>query len=439
MSLIKKILYRPSAKAQEVWRRRDEGRIRLLEGAVRSSKSYTANDLAIHEIQKLPPCDVLISGHSISSVGRNVIAEWKKAIDPKNRGLFQTVRDDKDEYLKINWRGLKDKKFYVRGANKENDFEQIQGSTFGYWLADELTLHAESFVNMALSRLSQPWSRATWTTNPDHPLHFVKKRFIDDGKLYVKDPVTGMAEMVTFTFYLGDNPSLSRSYVESLKKLYTGVFKARYIDSQWVMAEGAIYDFFTEGVHTTTHIPMAVNQYVGIDYGTNNPTCYLEFGRNDEREEGEPRIWAQREYYYDSKVTGRQKDDDALAEDFCDFVGVREYDAVIYDPSALSLILAIQKKLAQRGRSLIFKSANNDVLDGIKTQARMLTSGEYRVGINCRHTIADYGAYVWDPKAAIKKGKDAPIKQNDHTKDVERYVLHTLFNRATIDYEEVFK
>jgi PBSX family phage terminase large subunit len=437
-TMMVKRIFRPSAKSRDVWRRRDEGRIRLLEGAVRSGKSYTANDLAIFEIQKLPSCNVLVSGYSITSVARNVIAEWKRAINPPKCDLFKSVREDKDEYMIINWRGLRGKKFYIRGAGKENDFMQIQGATFGYWLADELTRHCESFVDMAISRLSLEYSRATWTTNPDHPLHYAKKRFIDEAKLYLKDGTTGMAEMVRFTFYLQDNPSLSKKYLNGLENLYHGVFKQRYLYSRWVMAEGAIYDFFTTGVHTKKIRQTADIRYVGIDWGTHNPTCFLMFGRKYQPKVGEPKICLEREYYHDSVKIGQQLDTAEYAERFCDFIGHQDVGCVIYDPSAIALILSIKKALAVRGRSLVFRAANNDVIEGICTQQRMLKSGEYIIGDNNTQTIADYGAYVWDKRAALH-GEDKPMKENDHTKDAERYVLHTLFGGAMIDYLSALK
>ena len=432
---MKKVLYKPSLKAKSVWHNRNKAKIRFLEGAVRSSKSYTANDLAIHEIQELPACNILISGYSISSVARNVIAEWKSAIDPKNKGIFQMVREEDDHYLKINWRGLRDKKFYIRGAGKENDYMQIQGATFGYWLADELTRHCETFVDMALSRLSLDFSKAVWTTNPDHPLHYVKKRFIDDPEKYVIDSTTNKSEMIRFTFMLEDNPSLSSDYIKFLHTMYTGVFKQRFIYSQWVMAEGAIYDFFTEGVNTFNESIAALQKYIAIDYGTHNATCFLEFGRNDFNQgTGNPKVWAEREYYYDSIVSGRQKDNAEYAKDFVYFLGNSVVECVFYDPSAISLILSIKKELANIGKSIVFIPAVNDVLDGIKTQHRMLVSGEYKVKSTCIQTILDYGAYIWDVKKSDKTGVDCPVKINDHTKDTERYFLHTLFGGESIDY-----
>jgi PBSX family phage terminase large subunit len=427
-----RVIYRPSLKARSVFKRRGDARIRFLEGAVRSSKSYTANDLAIKEIQELPPCNVLISGYSITSVARNVLAEWKRAINTNGRNFFRSVREEKDEYIVINWRGLKGKKFYIRGAGKENDYMQIQGATFGYWLADELTRHCESFVDMALSRMSQDFSLATWTTNPDNPLHYVKRRFIDDQSLYVKSPLTGRAELARFTFYLKDNPSLSRARVESLTKLYHGVFKKRYIESQWVMAEGAIYDFFNTDEHVVSRVPKLRRRFVGVDYGTHNPTSFIMFGLPFDA--SDPcKIYAEREYYYSSDNGGRQKDDSEQACDFCDFVGNTEVHCVIYDPSALSLILAIKKELTKRGKVMMFRKAVNDVVPGIKLVQTFLKNGYYKVASSCTQAIADYGAYIWDVKAG-QRGVEEPVKKHDHTKDAERYVLYTLFGNKSIDY-----
>ena len=238
-----KTIYKPSKKVRRIFRDAHRAKINFFVGAVRSAKTFTQIDLFIKEVQELPECDVLISGYSISSVARNVVAPLKDIIDPHELGLFRMIRDDKDEYLVIDWRGFRGKKFYIRGAGKENDFKNIQGATFGYWLADEFTRHSESFVDMAFSRLSLPYSRGCWTTNPDHPNHFVKKRFIDDPSLYDRD-ANGYATVQLSNFTLKDNPSLSKQYVAQLGLFYTGVFYKRYIESLWAMAEGTIYDFF---------------------------------------------------------------------------------------------------------------------------------------------------------------------------------------------------
>lgn len=425
---MKKILYRPSPKMIQLYNEVGNYKHRLVEGAVRSAKSFTCNDIAIKEIQSLPPCDVLVSGYSISSVARNVLAEWKNAINPpgNKRDLFKRHTDAKDDYLTIDWRGLRGKKFYVRGAGKENDFKQIQGATFGYWYADELARHTESFFDMAFTRMSPPWARSLWTTNADTPFHFVKKRLIDDVDMHE----SGLLNH--WTFFLKDNPSLTPEYIKALEQMYTGVFYRRYILSQWVLAEGVIYDFFTEddNVLKTKDVPEAEHYVLGIDYGTGNPTAFILFGVNQNTR---PMIWAEREWYYDSKEHQRQMTDDeysACLKRFCeDWIPPQKRLSGIYvDPSAASF-----KAQMRKDGFLFINDADNDVLNGIRTQAVMLKSGLYAVSENCPQTIKDYSAYMWDERAQLR-GEDKPVKQHDHTKDAERYPLHTLFESLVNDY-----
>lgn len=398
----------------------------LLEGAVRSGKSFVGNDIAIRDIQEMPACKVLISGYSITSVARNVISEWKEMIDPLNKGLFKLVKTEKDEHLKINWRGLQDKKFYIRGAGKEHDFKQIQGGTFGYWLADEVVRHTESFVDMAISRLSLPFSKSLWTMNPDSPFHFVKKRFLDNKELFNSNA------FCKFTYYLQDNPSLTREFIDSLKQMYSGVFYDRYIKSLWTLAEGAIYDFFEEKepfILSRKKLPKASRYVIGIDYGTGNPTCFILFGIN---EHTKPKIWAEKEYYFDSREQQSQLTDAEYSAELKEFIKGFNVSGIYVDPSASSF-----KVQLQRDGFLFIHDADNSVIDGIRTQARMLKSGDYAIcKEGCPQTIKDYSGYVWDKRAQLK-GEDKPVKERDHTKDVERYILQTLYGKKTYSIEKI--
>lgn len=42
---------------------------------------------------------------------------------------------------------------------------------------------------------------------------------------------------------------------------------------------------------------------------------------------------------------------------------------------------------------------------------------------SCQNTIREKMTYMWDPKAA-ERGKDEPLKKNDHTQDAERYLIY---------------
>ncbi len=419
MAKIKKKIYKPSSKSLAAWNAFPLAKYTLLEGAVRSSKSYTANFLTIKHIQTLPECDILISGYTISSVARNVLSEWKKIIDPYNRGVFRTVKTDKDEYLQINWRGLKGKKFYIRGGGTEADYKQIQGSTFGFWYADEATRHVESFIDMAISRMSLDYSKVIWTLNPDSPFHFIKKRFIDDEDKY-RIEEDGFRLFQRFHYVLEDNSSLSRRIIDEYKKQYQGVFYDRYILGKWAIAEGLIYGNFEEELHTywRDDRPSITDWHIAVDYGAQNPCVFLRMGTAFHKRTGEPTYYCDDEYYYCGRDEMKQKTDSQYADDMDKFTN-HKFPKVYCDPSAASFIA----ELRSRGYTVI--TAENAVDDGIRLQSRMISDGKYYINKNCTNTVREYAQYSWDKKKAEKTGLDMPIKVNDHCKDAERYFFST--------------
>jgi PBSX family phage terminase large subunit len=238
--------------------------------------------------------------------------------------------------------------------------------------------------------------------------------------------------MYSLHFGFDDNLSLPDSYKEALKREHVGLWYKRFILGLWVLAEGAVYDFFDEAepyVLAPEGLPEARYKAVACDYGTGNPTSFGLFGVN---QYARPRCWLEREWYWDSKKQGRQKTDSEYADALEEWLGDDRPRFVLVDPSASSF------KEELRRRRLMVRDADNDVLEGIRTQANMLRNGEYAMSSMCRQNIEDYYAYVWD-KRAQERGEDKPIKQNDHTKDRERYFLHTLFGKKHIDWERLTK
>lgn len=392
--------------------RRANARINIWEGAVRSSKTWASLYRWIRYCgdKNTPTEDLLIVGRTERAVSRNIIKPMQLLLGNDNCRWYP----GKGECYVF------DRCCHVVGASDERAEGKIRGMTAGGALGDELTLWPESFFTMLLSRLSPDNSKFFGATNPDNPYHYLKKNYIDrEAEL----------DMQVFSFQLDDNPFLSKKFKENLKKEYRGLWYKRFVEGLWVMAEGAVYDFFNEDEHVIIRPPAPAKSYVvGVDYGTSNPTCFILFGLNYDCH---PKIWAEREYYHDSQASGRQKDDAEYAEDFVKFVGNTPVDCVIMDPSAASFKAALKKK----GMFMV-RDADNDVLNGIRTQSRLLASGEYKVCDKCEHTKMDYGAYLWD-KNAMKRGEDKPIKQHDHTKDVERYVLQTLEGPDSINYERL--
>jgi PBSX family phage terminase large subunit len=395
--------------------RLSNARLNILEGSVRSSKTVAFLWRWIKYVGGAPPGDLLMIGKSMGSLYRNLV-----------RPLQDLLGNQMDYFPGKHEIDLWGRKIFCFGAYDEGSEGTLRGMTAAGALGDELTLWPKSFFMTLLARLSVKGAQFFGTTNPDSPYHYIKTDFLDreDLNLYQEH------------FVIDDNPFLDPQYVEDLKKEYVGLWYKRFIEGLWVQAEGAVYDFFDEATHTKDlfALPRAQSHGVAVDYGTDNPTCFLLFGERQSdiiTTPKMPRCWCMKEYYYDSKKTSRQKTDEEYADDFVDFIKGVEPGNIYIDPSALSFITALKR----RGIANI-RDTDNSVIDGIRTQASMLKNGDYVVCRGCRQTIQDYGAYCWDARAQ-KNGEDKPLKQNDHTKDPERYYLYNRYGVKKLNYERL--
>jgi len=302
---------------------------------------------------------------------------------------------------------------YLVGANDERAQRRIQGSTLALAYVDELTLIPQGFFKMLLSRLSVADAQLFATTNPDSPFHWLKEEFLD------REGVDDNLNLKTFKFKLPDNPSLTTEYINSLKAEYSGLWYKRYIDGDWVLAEGLVYDFFDEELHIIDKPPGRAKEYiVGVDYGTTNPTVFLKIGFNPECY---PNIWIEDEYYYDSRKFNRQKSDTEYVEDYLRWMGIKKPDAIYIDPSAASL----QVELEHQGVHNIC-NADNDVVNGIRFVGNLISNGTLKICRNCKNLIKEFQTYRWDEKASTR-GEDKPLKESDHALDAARYGIFSHF------------
>jgi len=400
-------------KQQKFSYRNSNRRINLWEGPVRSGKTVSSIFRWIKYIGNAPDGDLIMTGKTNGTLYRNII-----------RPMQELLGDDMYYHQELDSRVIDmwDRKIYCFGANDERAEAKIRGMTAAGGYGDEITLWPESYFMMHLSRMSVAGAKFFGSTNPDNPQHWLKTMINRKNDL----------DMNVFHWpleanMLSNGGFLPDEFVEQLKKEYVGLWYRRFILGEWCVAEGAIYDFFDELIHVLRDAPSAARFYqVSIDYGTNNPTSFGLYGFNPHTK---PRVWRERGYFWDSKKEGRQKTDREFSKDLRRFLGTIKPRKIIIDPSAASFKLQLKKD-----GFLNVVDAENEVVDGIRTQARMLQSGEYAI-INHptnQPCINEYYGYVWDEKAS-KRGEDKPLKEGDHTKDDERYLLHTNFGQESLD------
>lgn len=384
--------------------------ITILEGSVRSGKTVAMIPKWLSYIVTGPPGLLLMSGVSKDTVYDNVLNDL---FDTLGDGHYKYNRQSGD--LDVFWTGqdgYHERRIKVVGAKDEGSEKYIRGKTLAGAYCDELTLMPERFFKQLLNRLSVKGARLYGTTNPDSPMHYLYKE-------YITDPVKQQEGIVRdIHFELDDNPNLPEEYKNNIRRSYSGMWFRRMILGQWVLAEGIIYDMFSEQNQYDTDDLTKTDRsrcrlFISMDYGTKNPMVFLKI-----LDDGKD-VWVDDEYYWDARAIQRQKTDSQYGDDLVDFLDGELPDFCVLDPSAASF------KLVCQGKGLRMKEADNSVNDGIRVVAMLLSQGRLHVNRRCKHTIEEFQAYVWDERAA-KNGEEKPLKTMDHAMDALRYYCKTM-------------
>lgn len=381
----------------------------IADGSIRSGKTVSMSlSFVMWAMESFKEQNFAMCGKTIGSFRRNVLAVLKLML--RSRG-YKVTDHRADNFLTITYKGNTNY-FYIFGGKDERSQDLIQGITLAGLLCDEVALMPESFVNQATGRCSVEGSKFWFNCNPDGVYHWFKTGWIDKAE---------EKNLLYLHFTMDDNLSLSEKIKQRYASFYSGVFYQRYILGLWVIAEGIIYDMFSEDKHVidASEHKGTGEFYISCDYGTQNATVFLLWEKDISG------YWdCIDEYYYSGRDESQQKTDNAYADDLAKFLAGRNLKSVVIDPSAASFIALL------RERNYRINKARNDVLDGIRFVGTLLNLKKIRICRNCTNTIKEFGSYVWDIKAC-ERGEDKPIKQHDHAMDAVRYFCFTILYKST--------
>ncbi len=406
----------------------------IADGAIRSGKTLSMSlSFVLWAMSCFSRQNFAMCGKTIGSFRRNVLSGLTLML--RSRGY--RVADHRADNLMIVTKSGVENSFYLFGGKDESSQDLIQGITLAGCFFDEVALMPESFVNQATGRCSVTGSKFWFNCNPDGPYHWFKQNWIDPAVKYASKSEGSQAEKETdpaasglngkkllyVHFTMDDNLSLSEEIKARYRSLYKGVFFKRYIKGLWCMAEGLIYDMFEEKRHvvelTDVVLPEEPEYYVSCDYGTQNATVFLLWVKDVNQQ------WiCIREYYYSGREEQRQKAPSDFADDLGKWLAGIVPEKIVVDPAAASFIAELKKKGYRT------KKAKNDVLEGIRYVASLLSLNRIAVCDTCKNTIKEFASYAWDAKAA-ERGEDAPVKKSDHCMDALRYFAYTIIRRPS--------
>lgn len=381
----------------------------ICDGAVRSGKTVCMSlSFVAWTFYDFNETSFAICGKTIASLKRNVITPLTPILTSLGFGLKMKSSQN---FIEITY---KDKlnRFYLFGGKDEGSASLIQGMTLGGVLLDEVALMPRSFVEQAIARCSLEGSKMWFNCNPEHPMHWFYREWIKKAK-------EKNCRYLHFT--MRDNPALTPAIIRRYESLYSGAFYKRFVEGEWVAAQGTVYPMFSSEIHVRKPPdPSLIRRYyISCDYGTVNPCSFGLWGEYNGK-------WYRiREYYYNSRSEGEQRTDIEHYEELEKLAETITPEAVIVDPSAASFIQCIRRK----GRFTVIP-AKNDVLDGIRQVSDALKQESIYFSPECEDTLREFSLYKWDEKAV----RDAPRKENDHAMDDLRYFVTTALNAPDNDF-----
>lgn len=425
----------------------------MFDGAVRSSKTVSTLLMWVKFIRQGPEGQLAMIGRTETAVINNLVLPLQQMLGTKrvvlNRGLGVVT--------------ILGRVVQLYGANDASAVTKIQGLTLAGAYVDEGANVPEEFFNMLRSRLSVVGAMLFLTCNPEGPKHWLKVNWLDKaewhldrfGKLHhyqewTDDPDAEDGRRALHlpiwrvTFLLDDNVYLARhnpKFVRDLKASWPvgSVFYRRYIGSEWVSAEGAVYGVWDEPRMTlqSAQLPAIDSVLIAaLDYGTTHETRAYLLGmtRVNIGLDGLP-DWASTKRGIDAArartilvvldefapASATVGEHAALFEGWLDrnaHYGIPEWIAI--DPAAATF----KTELFARGRSDVM-NAHNAVVSGIQTVASLMYSGHlFVVADRCPYLLTGIPSYMWDVKAT-ERGATAPKKENDDEVDALRYAVYT--------------
>lgn len=381
----------------------------IADGAIRSGKTLAMSlSFVIWAMTSFNDQTFAVCGKTIGSFRRNVLPGLKSMLP----ALGYNLDDRRSDNLVVIRRGETENYFYIFGGKDEKSQDLIQGLTLAGVLFDEVALMPESFINQATGRCSVTGSKFWFNCNPGSPYHWFNEKWLqraDDKNL------------VHLHFLMNDNLSLDEKIKRRYEMQYTGVFYKRFICGLWAAADGVVYDMFDPEIHTIPRykLPAFSKLYVGVDYGSYNPTAYILAGLGTDG-----KWYVIKEYVWNPAEKGRQKTVNELSKDMEEFIRGLPIKAIYIDPSAAALILQLRRDGVKNVRK-----AKNDVIPGIQMVGTLFNTEKLYICDECIYLIKSLSNYIWDDKA-IEHGEDKVVKKNDHEADALRYVIYSAHRGA---------
>lgn len=396
---------------------RDKSKVVLCTGAAGGGKSRFAAEKLHAYLLKYPRATGLMMRKTRQSMTNSTVLMFDREV--AQGGCVHVSSKNRFEYPNgslLAYGGMADdeQKEQIRSIGQAGGVDVA-------WL-EEANRFSEDDFNEVLARLrgnAAPWRQVLLTTNPDSPIHWIKRRLIDgqEAKVYYSKAA--------------DNTYNPDDYQATLAAL-TGVTHRRLVEGLWVQAEGVVYEGFDDELHHIDPFPIPAHwrRFRSIDFGYTNPfVCQWWAADNDGR------LYLYRELYRTRRTIAehapqikRLSEGETIETTICDHDA--EDRATLYQngipngPADKRLSVGIERvterlKRAGDGRPRLFVFKNALVeMDLDLDHAKRPTM-----------TYQEFVSYIWPTGASGKPVKETPVDLDNHGMDALRYAVMYEDNR----------
>lgn len=391
---------------------RDRAPLLLLTGSAGGGKSRLAGEKIHGYCLKYPGATALITRKAKTSMAGGTILFMRRRVVGNARNV-RWVDSPKFRFEYANGSILQ----FV-GLLDDNARENLKsigqdGAVDIGWFEEGTQFEEEDLSAMSarMRGKAAPWRQLIFTTNPDAPLHWIKRRLIDGGEASV------------YFSQAADNFHNPGDYTAWLATL-SGVEYQRLVLGQWVQASGLVYDTWSDGPPDGNVTDAADYQegagpvLWGVDDGY---TGKLDPRSGHYTGDSHPRVFGLYQVRGDGTIC-------RFAESYAiGLLSDQHIDAVLELPYPPPDVAVVDKSAAElKGRlhakSIYTRNSPSGVDESIKELRRALAKDangrrRFLVHPRCTHFRSEMASYRYDDAS----GK--PIKQFDHGPDEARYLV----------------
>ena len=298
-------------------------------------------------------------------------------------------------------------KSYVIGSNRFlmldganiQAADRIRGLDLAGAFVDEInTIHPRVVMEIENRVRSIPNGKIVATANPDNPLGWFRRDYIDNDKV----------KMTFHKLLWVDNPSLSEANKRRIEATSTGAFLRRRRDGEDAPLSGLIFINYT--VADPPPDSAAYEWVLSVDPAASSTTHALLIGKFKDC------YWVYDEWVWDGRKFG-QMEHREQAKKIRDWLSDKTIAYGIVDSANPNFRLVLNDEL----RVPVYASVKgaDSVIEGIALTEAWLEHGTIKINHKCKGLRSELLRYQWDETAA-EKGEDKPLKSDDHACDALR-------------------